>query len=239
MWMIVIIITALAAGLVQGIAGFGSGPIQMMTYPLHWPLPVAAAVSVCVSVPLNLNMLLTYRREVQWKKVLLPIVPYMVICSVAISYSTRINQMLMKKIFGAFLIALAVYYLFFHSTEKRPLNITKTIIYVIISALCDAFFGIGGPLMVLYYLNKTENAKEYLGTVAGFFLINGVYNTIYRLANGILTVEQLPYAGVGIIAIIAGVTIAHHLVNRMNDALLKKITYIMIGITGVLNLISG
>ena len=238
MWMIVFIITALAAGLVQGVAGFGSGPIQMMTYPLHWPLPVAAAVSVCVSVPLNLNMLLTYRREMKWKKVLLPLVPYMIICSAAISYSTLIDQRLMKKIFGAFLIALAVYYLFFHHTEKRTLNLPTTAAYVVISAVCDAFFGIGGPLMVLYYLNKTENAKEYLGTIAGFFLINGVYNTIYRLINGILTVEQLPFAGIGIIAIIAGVTIAHRLVSRMNDALLKKVTYIMIGICGVLNLVS-
>ena len=192
MWVSVFVITALLAGLVQGIAGFGSGPIQMMTYPLHWPLPVAAAVSVCVSVPLNLNMLLTYRHEVKWKKVLLPIVPYMIICSVAISFSKMINQNLMKKIFGVFLIALAIYYLFLNHREKKPLNLARTILYVIISALCDAFFGIGGPLMVLYYLSRTDNAKEYLGTIAAFFLINGVYNTVYRLISGILTPEQFP-----------------------------------------------
>ena len=68
-------LAALLAGLVQGIAGFGSGPVQMMTYPLYWPVPVAAAVSVCVSVPLNLNMTLTYLREIHWKKVLVPILP--------------------------------------------------------------------------------------------------------------------------------------------------------------------
>ena len=45
MWILIFTLTAMAAGLVQGVAGFGSGPIQMMTYPLHWSLPVAAAMS--------------------------------------------------------------------------------------------------------------------------------------------------------------------------------------------------
>ena len=78
-------LAALLAGLVQGIAGFGSGPVQMMVYPLYWTIPAAAAVSVCVSVPLNLNMTITYLKEIRWKKVLVPILPYMAVCSAAIS----------------------------------------------------------------------------------------------------------------------------------------------------------
>ena len=144
----------------------------------------------------------------------------------------------MKRIFGAFLIALAVYYLFLNRGERKPLSAPRTVVYIIVSALCDAFFGIGGPLMVLYYLNRTESAREYLGTIAAFFLINGVYNTVYRLACGILTAGELPFIGVGIVAILAGVTVAHRLVDRLNDARLKKITYIMIGVSGVFNLLA-
>ena len=238
MWIFLFVITELIAGLVQGITGFGSGPIQMITYTMRWPLSVAAAVSVCVSVALNLNMFLTYRREVHWKKILLPLIPYMVICAAAISFSMSVNQALMKKIFGAFLIVLAVYYLFFNHNKQKPFNLPKTILYVTVSALCDAFFGIGGPLMVLYFLNKTESSREYLGTMAGFFLINGIYSTGYRLACGILPTEYLPYAGLGIIVILIGVTVAHRVVDRLNDALLKKITYIMIGVSGIFNLIA-
>lgn len=235
-WITVFAVTVFFAGLVQGVAGFGSGPIQMMAYPHYWPLPAAAAVSVCVSVPLNLNMLITYRREVRWKKVLLPIVPYMAVCSAAISFSTLLDQALMKKIFGVFLILLAAYYLLGKRGEKKPFTPVKTVLYVLVSALCDAFFGIGGPLMVLYYLNKTDSTREYLGTVAAFFLLNGVYNSIYRAASGILTRAHLPFIGIGVAGILAGVTVAHRLVNRMNDAKLKKITYLMIGVSGVINL---
>lgn len=48
MKVLLLVVTAFFAGIVQGIAGFGSGPVQMMTYTAFWPLPVAAAISVCV-----------------------------------------------------------------------------------------------------------------------------------------------------------------------------------------------
>ena len=233
---IVFSLTALAAGLVQGIAGFGSGPVQMMVYPLYWTIPTAAAVSVCVSVPLNLNMTLTYLREIHWKKVLVPILPYMAVCSAAISFSLNVDQTLIKRIFGVFLIALSVYYLCFNRREKKPLNPWQTAVYIVISALCDAFFGIGGPLMVIYFLNRTDSAKEYLGTAAAFFLLNGVYNTVYRLLSGILTSALLPYIGVGVAAILAGVTLAHFLTKKLNDGVIKKAVYVMIGVTGIFNL---
>ena len=234
----ILTITAFFAGLIQGIAGFGSGPVQMMTYTIYWPLSVAAAISVCVSVPLNLNMLITYIKQVKWKNVLLPAVPYIVICSAAISFSRSFDQALMKKVFGGFLIILAVYYLFFDKREKTEFSTVRTLIYIAVSAVCDALFGIGGPLMVLYFLNITESKEEYLGTAAAFFLINGVYNTIFRLISGILTVQQVPYIILGIAAILTGVTVSHRLVDRMNDDLLRKITYIMIGMTGIFNLFS-
>ncbi len=229
-------LAALLAGLVQGIAGFGSGPVQMMVYPLYWTIPAAAAVSVCVSVPLNLNMTITYLKEIRWKKVLVPILPYMAVCSAAISFSLNVDQVLIKRIFGVFLIALSAYYLLSRRREKKPLGPWQTAAYILISALCDAFFGIGGPLMVIYFLNKTDSAREYLGTAAAFFLINGVYNTLYRLFSGILTSALLPCIGVGILAILAGVTMAHFLARKLNDGIIKKAVYVMIGVTGIFNL---
>lgn len=235
---LLLIVTAFFAGLVQGIAGFGSGPVQMMTYTIFWQLPVAAAISVCVSVPLNLNMLLTYIKKIKWRNVLLPAVPYIVICSAAIRLSRSFDQALMKKVFGGFLILLAVYYLFFNRKDKTDFSILRTLIYIAVSAVCDALFGIGGPLMVLYFLNVTGSKEEYLGSAAAFFFLNGVYNTLFRLFSGILTLQQIPYIFAGIAAILTGVTVSHRLVDRMDDAFLRKVTYIMIGLIGAFNLFS-
>lgn len=183
-------------------------------------------------------MLLTYIKKIKWRNVLLPAVPYIVICSAAISLSRSFDQALMKKVFGGFLILLAVYYLFFNRKDKTDFSILRTLIYIAVSAVCDALFGIGGPLMVLYFLNVTGSKEEYLGSAAAFFFLNGVYNTLFRLFSGILTLQQIPYIFAGIAAILTGVTVSHRLVDRMDDAFLRKVTYIMIGLIGAFNLFS-
>jgi sorbitol-specific phosphotransferase system component IIC len=63
-----------------------------------------------------------------------------------------------------------------------------------------------------------------------------VYNTLYRLFSGILTAALLPCIGVGILAILAGVTLAHFLARKLNDGIIKKAVYVMIGVTGIFNL---
>ena len=56
------------------------------------------------------------------------------------------------------------------------------------------------------------------------------------LAGFGLLIGEAFMPGIGVAGILAGVTVAHRLVNRMNDAKLKKITYLMIGVSGVINL---
>ena len=181
-------------------------------------------------------MLLIHRKDIRWKKVLFPVFPYMLIGSAAISATGLINQTLMKKLFGAFLIALAIYYLFFNRREKKQLSVLQSVVCILASSLCAAFFGIGGPLMTVYFLNKTDSMSEYLGTVSAFFLINNLYSTVYRFLNGILSAEHLPYIGAGCLAVLAGVYAACLIAKRINDNTLKKSVYIMIGLTGILNL---
>lgn len=235
---LIVAATALAAGLVQGVTGFGSGIVQMFTYPMLWGVTSAAAVSACASVPLNVDMVLTYRRSIRRREVLAPVVPYLIVCSAAISLSRGADPRLIRKLFGLFLLLLSLYYLFVDHGGKVRMGAWKACAFIVVSALCDAFFGIGGPLMVLYYLNRTDSKEEYLGTIAAFFLINGVWNTAFRIYAGILTAERAPHLLVAIAGIVAGVTVAHRVVGRLDGAALKKVIYVMIGFSGLANMLS-
>lgn len=116
------------------------------------------------------------------------------------------------------------------------ITLPVAILFIVISALCDSLFGIGGPLMVLYFLSQTNSTKEYLGTIQFFFFINGVYNTAFRFVRGILGLEQLLYIAVGAVCIFAGLLVANRIVDRLNANIIRKLTYIMIGISGIVNL---
>ncbi|RHM59872.1 sulfite exporter TauE/SafE family protein [Coprobacillus sp. AF33-1AC] len=233
-----ILLISLLAGLLQGITGFGSGIVLMMYLPYVCSITHSAAITSAICIALSATMVYQYRQTINIKKVMIPLVLYMLTCTLTISYASMLNALFLKKALGVFLIFLAVYYLFIQRDNKQiKMNIYLSILCIVISAICDGLFGIGGPLMVLYFMNKTKGQKEYLGCIQLFFLINNVYNTGFRVFKGILTVHQFTFILVGAIGIMIGTIIARKVIDYIDEKNVKKIIYVVIGISGIMNLL--
>ena len=235
---ILIALVAMLAGIVQGVTGFGAGIVMMMVLPNYFALPQSAGISTAICVVLCMTMVYNYRKHINFKKIITPSILYLIVCSFSIYFSTMVNQAVMKKVFGVFLVMLAIYYLFINKDgDRKKISIAVSLFCIIVSAICDGLFGIGGPLMVLYFLSTTHNTHEYLGTIQTFFCINCIYNTSFRIYNQILSVEHLIYIVIGMVGIIVGGMLASKIVDKLNGTMLRKLTYIMIGISGIMNLI--
>lgn len=70
-----------------------------------------------------------------------------------------------------------------------------------------------------------------------FFLINCIYNTLLRIYRGNLVVDYLPMILLGAIGIILGSLIAKRLLKYIDEDKMKKFIYIVIGISGLINVI--
>lgn len=233
----VIAVAALVAGIVHGVTGFGAGIVLMLVLPFFFPIPQSAGISSAICLAVCASLAVRYHEGVSLRKALLPCVPFIAVASVAISLSTTLDQAVLKRVFGVFLLVLAAYYLFF-SKSGKPARIGTAVglVFIAVSAACDGLFGIGGPLMVIYFLSRTADFREYLGTIQAFFLVNALYNTIFRVGWGILQPSHLIYIGIGMAAVLVGVAIASRIVNRVNPDVLRKLTYVMIAVCGVVNL---
>ena len=233
-----VLLAALLAGTVQGVTGFGGGIITMLIFPHFFSIPLGAGITGSLGIALCASMVIRYRKEVNIKMAVLPAFLYIAVSSFVISYSTAVDQAIIKKVFGVFLVLLSLYYLFISkSVQNRKLSIPVSIVCIVISAACDGLFGIGGPLMVLYFMSMTRSTHEYLGTMQLFFWINSMYNTAFRFYKGILLPEHLIFIAFGVIGILVGGSIAGKIVDKLNIATMRKLIYIMIGVSGVINLI--
>ena len=237
-----LIITGLVAGvggLVQGVTGFGSGIIMMMILPYFFAVPSAAGISNAISIVLLVSMIWSYRKYIKWRELIMPIALYLAVCSGAIIFGSSVDGGVMKKALGVFLVMLSIYFLFIakKAGEKRGLGIPVKLFFIVASGICEGMFGIGGPLLVIYYLNSTDDSKEYLGMLSSAFIIGCTYNTIFRVIRGIILPEHFAAIAAGGIGIFIGSMIAKKLVDKLNPELIKKFTYLMIGLAGVLFLI--
>lgn len=232
-----VFLPALAGGLIQGVTGFGAGVIMMMFLPFEFSIIQSAGLSCAISIILSSIMVYRYRKNVNIRKIIIPAVLYLTISSISIIFAKFINQNVMKMILGIFLIVLAIYFLFFNNKTIEPKGMLS-ITCIIISGMCDGLFGIGGPLMVIYFLTKTSSKEEYLGTIQCFFLVNTVYTTIFRIVNSIITISLLPVIAFGMIGIILGVIVANRIIDKLDGELLKNLTYILIALCGISNVVT-
>ena len=234
----IVILMAFLGGMVQGITGFGGGIVMMMVFPMLFPLTQAAGINAAILVFLNSTMVFVYRKHINVKMVLPVFLFSIVVSSVTIKIAAGASPIIIKKLFGGFLVLLSIYYLFIKKDGRpNPMNIAVSLMFLTISAVCDGLFGVCGPMLVVYFLARCEERYDYLANLTTSFLLLGGYNTCFRIYTGILQAEHITYILCGAAAIIAGGLIAKKIADKLNAQLLTKAIYVMIAVSGVSNLL--
>ena len=229
----VIVLTALAAGFVQAVSGFGGALVMMMSLPYFMEMKYAAALGGVICIPLCASLAWQYRKHIDWKLVFVPAVIYLVTSSISIRAAATLELGWLKAVFGILLILLAVYFSFFSSKIHIEANFKTALICAGLSGVTGGLFGIGGPLMVLYYLAVTDNTKTYLGTINILFLITELYNSIIRYYNGLIRTDMWQVVICGFVAIIIGQFFGTKAAGKLNPATVKKSIYVMLAVSGL------
>ena len=148
------------AGLVQGVTGFGSCIVIMLVLPFYFPLAEAAGIAVATTLIMGIVMILRYRTSINVREALLPSLLYIIVSSLAIHFSASVDQTLMKKVFGVFLVLLSEFYLGFvpaNSNQKKlPLlaALMPAVFNGIIIGLEIEIFFIEGPFHFSSFLSQ-------------------------------------------------------------------------------------
>ena len=229
---------ALVGAILQGVTGFGCGIIMMLVLPFIYDIPQAAAVSSVAGLVLAASMAWRYRAHADLKTTLPFCVPYLICSGVAIMFSTQVDQELLKRVFGVFLLALAAYnFATMGKASSKKLPAIAQLGCIVFSGICDGLFGIGGPLMVLFFLSRTDTQEDYLANIQLFFTVNMFVNLILRAVNGVLTVDLAPMCVLGAVFLIIGLQIANRLLDRLNRDVVLKLTYAAIALCGITNVL--
>ena len=237
-WLFVII-PALLAGLVQGLTGFGTGIILMIFLPSILPMDQSAGVAALIPMVSIAIMVHHYRHAIHLKRLIWPFLVYATVASLSIRLGEVMDVQVLKLMLGGLLVALSIYFLLNKSAGDRHYPLPVVIVFTVISGFFNGLFGIGGPLMALYFLSLSRSKEEYMASIQTFFLIDMTYVTLYRVANHILTLNTVPIIALGVVGAVLGTTLANHLLNRMNLDLIRRVIYVFIGCAGIFYLISS
>lgn len=232
-------VPAVLAGIVQGVAGFGSAVVLMAFLPAAFGVTHATGIVSPVCLVLDLVIFWRYRAYARPRLIVPASAGYLAVSSVVILLVKSVDQASMKLALGVFLVGLSVYLLFFQGDGTFEPHGAVAVAFVAASGLTEGLFGFGGPLMALYYLARTESNEEYLGTIQGFFTISSVYITLFRAANGITTLSDAPVVALAVAGVVVGSVVAGRIVSRLDKATISRLAYAFIGVAGIVNAVTA
>lgn len=233
---VIVALAALAAGAVQTVTGFGAAVIMMLALPRIFGVVTASAVSTSICVALSGSLTWKFRHKTDYKFIALPTMVFGICGIVIINLIRSLDLHMVGVLFGTFLLALSIYNLAF--AKNASLRPTRAVILACsaMSGLFSGLFSIGGPMMALCFLPCAEDHEQYVGNMQTLFVITNLINITARIANGLYTVNLLPYTVVGAVFILAGKEFGLRFARRLNIEVIRKAIYVFVGISGVMTL---
>lgn len=232
---LIIVVVSLVGALIQGVTGFGASLTIMTILPYFVSLPQSVALSGVIPLAQMVALVWLYRRALNWRRVLIPSAFYLVGCWLSIKHTLSFDPTALKFAFGIFLILVGIYFLKFSEKAKVKDTIPVMVICSFVSGLINGLFGIGGPLMVLYYMAACKSMSEYIACLQCCFFITDIYCLILRTQEGIFTADLIGPSIVGIIVILIGQAFAARIVKKINsEDIIRRCTYIMVCVSGVI-----
>lgn len=227
------ILPGFLAGLVQGLTGFGAAIIMMIFLPQWLPMDQSAGVAGLIMFASVITMVIRYRQHIQLKRIMIPFIVYASVAAWSVHLGKVLDVQLLRILLGGLLVGLAIYFTVSKQagTQRYPFYVAGG--FMIISGFFNGLFGIGGPLMALYFLSLSKETGDYIANLQTFFLIDVVYITSIRVANGILSAADVPIVLIGMLGAILGTVLAGRILPRMNMHMVRRGIYTFIGLSGL------
>ena len=162
----------------------------------------------------------------------------MVVIPIAVYFSASVPDEVFKIILGAVLILLSIFFMFFSTKIHFKPSIFKGSIFGALGGKLNGLFSTGGPPVVLYLTHATDTNDSYFAGTQFYFCVTNIYATVMRAINGLLTVEILIYALIGMLGCLLGDFIGRRVFDKLNAKRLKMIIYIGMIISGVLMIVN-
>ena len=234
MWMLVVIaLTAVVAGMIQNIAGFGAGVVMLLVLPRFFDVITAASLNQAICAGMTVIMALRYRRYLEIRKILLPGAGFMAAVVITIRLVKNIDLNWLGAAMGLFLLLLSLYYLLWQKKIEVDPSPALALCFGVMAGVLSGLFSVGATLMAMYFLAVTGDRNHYMADLQTVLAVNNIVSLAARVSNGLYTADLAGITALGFGAILIGQFIGSRIAGRMNADKIKRFIYILVGLTGI------
>lgn len=238
--LIFIALIAFGACFIQRVSGFGFGIFAMTFLPYVMSIYTEAnALSTMLSMLMSLTVAAKMFGDIHWKNLVFPLIGNMALTFITVNLMKGQGDAFLRLLLGAALILLSIYFLKF----SKKVHIRPTwyggLICGCLSGILGGLFSMGGPPVVIYYMESEPDSKHYMASIQAYFTISNIYSICVKVAAGFVTKNVFFFLAVGIIGMAAGLWAGGKVFDRLDGKKIKKYVYVFMAASGVLNMLTA
>lgn len=227
-----VIAIAFAAGLIQGLSGFGSAlvavPLLSLLLPVETVVPLMALLAILISA----FNLLHLHHAMRLSPVSRLIGGYLIGTPVGLFVLTRTPEVAMLGALGAFLAGYALLSLSGQQPNASWLREWRIGLGIISGAL-GAAFSTNGPPIILHVAAHAEwDADRQKATLVLFFLLSSCITVFAHALSGLVTAEVLGWFAWSLPMLIIGTYTGMRIYRKLGRNDYQRLTYMLILVTG-------
>jgi len=198
---IVVVLIFMAAGVIQGLTGFGAAMVAMPL--LSFVIGIKEAVPLCIlnGLAITLYLSLALRRDLCWGR----IGPLLLGSLPGIALGIALLQVVATgplKFFLGIVIVLHCAYSLARRPQPRAVGTGWGYAAGFLTGFISGAVSAGGPPVVIYATLTTWSRDQIKATLSGFFFVSGVATAMGHALGGLTTGRVLLLSGLSIPALL-------------------------------------
>lgn len=226
---------------IESALGFGATLVTVTLGVLVAPVDVILPAFMPVNVALSARLVFWHRPHVRWDLLLRRILPLMALgMPVGIFAFAELDTAILVKVFGGFVLALAIVELFIRKQEaaaQTRFGGPVANVLLVLGGIVHGAFGTGGP-MVVYVVGRTLTDKaQFRATLSALWLLLNIVLLVTHIAAGrwtsntpLLTLAFVP-------ALILGLVVGQRLHDEIPAARFRRVVFAGLALAGLVLLL--
>lgn len=228
---------AVIGAFVQGICGFGFGPISMSYLPYLWPYQQATAMSSLCGSTTAFLIALTNFRHINLKMFVSCSVTAMIAAPLAVNISMGAAHGVLMRALGLALMALGAYQIFLNGKFTIKPTVVNGMIAGFVSGTMSGLFAMSGPPAAVYMLAASRTKDEYRATLNAQFTATALLTGIVRYVHGYINAEAMTVWALSLPALALGLTFGSRVFRRLDPARVRLLVNAYLIISGITMLV--
>jgi len=222
----------LAAG-VQGATGFGFGLVALGLLGHIVDIKEAVLVLAFASFAVSSTILTRLRSHLVWRDIV-TVAPMAVLgVPLGVVLMVHMDKDLMRGLVGVILIVTTLQNITPHLAHKRWHPLWLGLPAGLLSGILSGAFATGGPPIIAYYHSQRWGRMRYAAALQSTIICGNVMRIFELIRKDLLVNNLLTVSLLGALCAVAGAWTGVHVLRRMSDRTLRRITAALLFVLGV------